>query len=93
MHNADTRADEAYARLMSDTPERREHFKMLVERLSQCYGKDAEVRAVVLIGDDETIELFCANANDMEVADMVHAGNLVMHTVTMTGAPPKGMFN
>lgn len=50
----------------------REHFRMVIELLVQCYT-DAKLSAVIVVQEDSKIVVIGANVTDWKAADMLGA--------------------
>ncbi len=87
-------AKEFLEKLESLTPERREHMRIVVKALIECYLRD-DVRALVVMSEDDNPfgELMTINCNDMEAMGMLQKVSEVMLDVTTRDAPPKEMMN
>lgn len=86
--------EETIDRLQSTTSqELREHFAHMIMMLAQCYIKDSECKAVVIVDTGASMLTFAAGADDMEMAEMIMQANETAQAITMQDAPPKEMFN
>lgn len=87
-------AKEFLDKLESLSPERREHMRIVVKSLMECYLRD-DVRAIVVVSEDENPfgELLTINCNDMEAMGLLQKVSEVMLDVTTRDAPPKEMMN
>lgn len=86
--------EETIDRLQATTSkELREHFAHLIMMLAQCYIKDADCKAVVVVDTGASMLTFAAGADQMEMADMLMQANDTVQALTMRNAPPKEMFN
>lgn len=77
--------------LMSE--EEREHFKMVVIRLAQCYGPEPDQAVLLIKSKGEMAGLITMNADDMGAASLLLEANDFFGYLNMAGAPPKGAFN
>jgi len=77
---------------MSDA--QKDHFKMLVYSLLQCYAEDRQA-AVIVLGDltDETASVVTVNCNEMDAATLLLAADDFFNYVNMREAPPKEAMN
>ena len=87
-------AAEFLEKLESLTPEKREHMRIVVKGLIECYMRD-DVRAVVVLSEDGNPygELLTINCNDMEALGMLNQIQGMMHEIVTADAPPKEMMN
>jgi hypothetical protein len=86
--------EETIDRLQSTTSqELREHFAHMIMLLAQCYIKDSECKAVVLVDTGAAMLTFAAGADEMDMASMVMQAHEAAQAITMRDAPPKEMFN
>ena len=87
-------AKEFLEKLESLTPERREHMRIVVKALIECYLRD-DVRAIVVVSEDNNPfgELLTINCNEMEALGMLSKVSEVMLDVATRDAPPKEMMN
>jgi hypothetical protein len=76
------------------SPERREHLRIVIKSLVECYLRD-DARAIVVVSEDDNPfgELLTINCNDMEALGMLQKVSEVMLDVTTRDAPPKEMMN
>ena len=77
--------------VMSD--EEREHFKMVVLQLIQCYGEDPDQAVLLVKSKGEMSGLITMNVDDMEAASLLLEANDFFGYLNMAGAPPKEAFN
>ena len=77
--------------LMSE--EEREHFKMVILRLSQCYGPEPDQAVLLIKSRGEMAGLITMNADDMEASELLLEANDFFGYLNMVGAPPKEAFN
>ena len=87
-------AKEFLEKLESLTPERREHMRIVVKALIECYLRE-DVRALVVVAEDDNPfgELLTINCNDMEALGMLNQIQGMMHEIVTADAPPKEMMN
>ena len=85
---------EFMAKLDSMSPERREHMRIVVRALVECYVRD-DVRALIVVSEDDNPfgELLTINCNDMEAMGLLQKVSEVMLNVATADAPPKEMMN
>jgi hypothetical protein len=76
------------------SPEKREHMRIVVKGLIECYLRD-DVRALVVLSEDDNPfgELMTINCNEMEALGMLQKVSEVMLDVATKDAPPKEMMN
>jgi len=82
---------EARLALMSD--EEKQHFKMVVLELIQCYGHDAKQAVILFHGSDKLGGIVTLNCNEMEAAELMLEANDFFGFLNVIGAPPKEAFN
>lgn len=71
----------------------REHFRLLISQLIECYVNDQK-HGVVIIGDESPIVAVMAiNATDMDAAELLQVADKHLHYRATEDAPPKEMFN
>lgn len=73
--------------------EEREHFKMVVMQLIQCYGPDPNQAVLIIKTGGEMAGLITMNADDMEAAELLIEATEFFGHLNMAGAPPKEAFN
>ena len=75
------------------TPDQREHFKLVISQLIECYT-DEDKHAVVLIGDKSpAMVVLSINSTEMEAASLLQAADRHLQYRVTEDAPPKEMFN
>lgn len=74
--------------------EQREHMRVLVKHLIECYLQD-DCRAVVMIGKDSetTANLLTVNCTEMEASIVVSKLGAALMDFNMADAPAKEMMN
>lgn len=74
--------------------EQREHLRVLVKKIVQCY-LDEKAHGVVVIGhdDEESATLLTINCNEMEASVTLAKLELMFAQLNMADAPPKEMLN
>lgn len=74
--------------------EQREHMRILVKKLVECY-LDEQAHAVVVVGrnDEERATLLTVNCDEMEAAVVLAKLELMFTELNMADAPPKEMMN
>jgi hypothetical protein len=82
---------EARLALMSD--EEKQHFKMVVLELIQCYGTDGKQAVILFNGSDKLGGIVTLNCNEMEAAELMLEANDFFGFLNVIGAPPKEAFN
>ena len=87
-------AKEFMDKLASMSPERREHMRIVVKALVECYTRE-DAHAVLVISEDKNPfgELLTINCNDMEALHMLQQVRELMTEVVTADAPPKEMMN
>lgn len=85
---------EFMAKLDAMSPEKREHMRIVVRGLVECYVRD-DVRAVVVVSEDNNPfgELMTINCNDMEALGILNQVQGMMTEIVTADAPPKEMMN
>jgi hypothetical protein len=73
--------------------EEREHFKMVVLQLIQCYGPEPDQAVLIIKTGGEMAGLITMNADDMEAAELLIEATEFFGHLNMAGAPPKEAFN
>lgn len=73
--------------------EEREHFKMVVLQLIQCYGPDPDQAVLIIKTGGEMAGLITMNADDMGAAELLIEATEFFGHLNMAGAPPKEAFN
>ena len=72
----------------------RNHLRELIYALVQCYEKDSKQGAVVLIGNETTLDnIASVNCDAMEAARLMQAAECFFNFINTKDAPPKEMFN
>ena len=75
------------------TADQREHFRLVLSRLIECYTEE-DKHAVVLIGDKSpAMIVLTINATEMEAAQLLQAADMHLQYRVTEDAPPKEMFN
>jgi len=82
---------EARLALMSD--EEKQHFKMVILELVQCYGPDANKAVLMVKIGDEVSGLTTLNCDEMEASEMLLEINSFFGFLNTMDAPPKEAFN
>lgn len=87
-------AKEFLDKLNTLSPEKREHMRIVVKSLMECYLRE-DMRAILVLSEDSNPfgELLTINCNDMEAMGMLQKVSEVMLDVTMADAPEQGMMN
>lgn len=74
------------------TPQR-EHFRLLISQLIECYVDDKK-HGVVIIGDESpVVAVMAVNATDMDAVELLQVADKHLHYRAVEDAPPKEMFN
>lgn len=81
-------------RVASMTDAQKDHFKMLVYALLQCYAEDTHA-AVIVLGDlsDVSASVVTVNCNEMDAATLLMAADDFFNFINMREAPPKEAMN
>jgi hypothetical protein len=81
-------------RVAAMTDAQKDHFKMLVYSLLQCYAEDKHA-AVIVLGDlsDETASVVTVNCNEMDASTLLLAADNFFNYINMREAPPKEAMN
>jgi hypothetical protein len=76
------------------SPEQREHMRILVKRIVECY-LDEKSHGVIVIGKDDEVRatLLTVNCDEMEAAVTLAKLELLFTELNMADAPPKEMMN
>lgn len=72
----------------------REHLKIIIKALIQCYQHD-DRHGLLLLGSEakETLTLIAINADEMHAANLLSAADEYIGFRVLEEAPPKEMFN
>lgn len=75
-------------------PQQREHLRILVKKLVECY-LDEKSHGVIVIGKDDEVRatLLTVNCDEMEAAVTLAKLELLFTELNMADAPPKEMMN
>ncbi len=76
------------------TPEQRDHLRLVISELVECYVND-EIHGLLLVGqtDKTPMKIMSINATDMEAASLLAMANDFINYSVMEDAPPKEQFN
>jgi hypothetical protein len=76
------------------TQEQRDHMRIVVNYLVDCYLKD-DHRAAIIVGKDNTEQamLLSINSNEMESLELLTRLQGYFTELVMSDAPPKEMMN
>ena len=76
------------------SPEQREHLRIVISQIVQCYIKD-DTHGLLIIGEDGVIPLkiMAMNTSDIEAAKLMASANDYINFIVMEDAPPKEQFN
>lgn len=81
-------------RMLALQGEERDHFAAVISMLSECYGDEKHSSAVILINTpNDMLRVTSANANELDVAEMINNAAVMMNSLVMEDAPPKELFN
>lgn len=74
--------------------QQREHMRILVKQIVECY-LDEKAHGVIVIGrdDEEKATLLTVNCDEMEAAVTLSKLELLFTELNMADAPPKEMMN
>lgn len=89
-----TNAEEVEAALQQMTFEQRDHLRMIIASLIQCYlHKDTP--GLVLLGEptNSVAQVIAVNATDMQAANLLQSVDGYLNFRLLDEAPPKGMMN
>ena len=76
------------------SPEQREHMRILVKRIVECYLDETAHGVIVISKDDETrATLLTVNCDEMDAAITLGKLELLYTELNMADAPPKEMMN
>jgi hypothetical protein len=76
------------------SPEQREHMRILVKRIVECYLDETAHGVIVISKDDETrATLLTVNCDEMEASVTRAKLELLFTELNMADAPPKEMMN
>jgi hypothetical protein len=72
----------------------RDHLKIIIKSLIQCYQRD-DRHGLLLIGSDkkETLTIIAINADEMSAANLLSAADEYINFRALEEAPPKELFN
>jgi hypothetical protein len=82
---------EARLALMSD--EEKQHFKMVILELIQCYGPDGKQAVILFHGSNKLGGIVTLNCDAMEAAELLLEANDFFGFLNTVDAPPKEAFN
>jgi hypothetical protein len=76
------------------SPQQREHLRVVVKGLIECYLHD-DYRAVLIAGRDgeDKAELMTVNCTEMEAGVLVSKLGMALMDLNTVDAPPKEMMN
>jgi predicted nucleotidyltransferase len=76
------------------TKEQREHLRLVVKKLVDCYIDDKQ-HAIVVAGSDDSdrAHLITINCNEMDASVMLAKLDVVYTELNMADVPPKEMLN
>lgn len=71
----------------------REHFRLVISQLIECYVNDNK-HGVVIIGDESPlVAVMTINASEMDAAELLQIADKHIHYRAVEDAPPKELFN
>ncbi len=87
-------AEEMETALAKMTDDQREHLRIVISELIQCYLND-DLHGLVLIGKEpfERFKIMAVNTNEMDAGNLLNAVNDHIQASVMEDAPPKELFN
>lgn len=87
-------AEEMEAALLKMDEDQREHLRVLISELVQCYITE-DLHGLVLVGKGQfkPLKIMSVNATDMEAAVLLSVANEYINYAAMQDAPPKEQFN
>ena len=76
------------------TEDQREHLRIVMSELIECYLHD-DVHGMVLIGGEpyERFKIMAVNTNEMDAATLLGAVHEYIQESVVSDAPPKELFN
>lgn len=76
------------------TEDQREHLRIVITELIQCYLDD-DLHGVVMIGKApyERFAVMAVNTNELDAVELFGAVNNYIQESVMDNAPPKELFN
>lgn len=89
----ETAEDMEHALLKMDI-DQREHLRIVISELIQCYLND-DMHGLVLIGSEpyEKFKILAVNTNEMDAAKLLSTASSYIQDSVMDDAPPKELFN
>jgi len=87
-------ADEIEVAVNKMSADQREHLRIVISELIQCYLDDS-LHGMVLIGKEpfERFKVMAVNTNEMDAVSLLGAVNEYVQESVMDDAPPKELFN
>lgn len=87
-------AEEMEAALRKMDDDQREHLRVLISEVVQCYINE-DLHGLVLVGGGQLkpLKIMSVNANEMEAAALLTVANEYINYAAMQDAPPKEQFN
>lgn len=87
-------ADDMERAVSKMTEDQREHLRIVISELIECYLHD-DVHGMVLIGKDpfERFKVMAVNTNELDAANLLGAVNEYVQESVVSDAPPKELFN
>ena len=82
------------AALEQMTPEQREHLKVVLNHVVECYLND-DTHGLLLMagGEDQYLKILAINATDMDAAGLLGSADQFLNFRLLDDAPPKEMMN
>lgn len=86
--------EEMEAALQKMDADQREHLRILISEIVQCYLNE-DLHGLVLIGKGQfkPLKIMSVNTTEMEAAALLTVANEYISYSTMQDAPPKEKFN
>jgi hypothetical protein len=86
---------ELEAHIATMTEDEKQHFKLLVCMLAQCYGEKPPLQGLVLIGssNSDLCNVVSLNCTEMEGAKLLQAATDFLGYLNTHDAPPREKFN
>lgn len=87
-------ADEMEEAVNKMSDDQREHLRIVISEIIQCYLDD-KLHGMVLIGKEpfERFKVMAVNTNEMDAVKLLNAVNEYVRESVMEDAPPKELFN
>lgn len=87
-------AHDMEAALEQMTPEQREHLKVVLNHIVECYlNDDTHGLLLTTSSEDPYLKILAINATDMEAAGLLGTADQFLNFRLLDDAPPKEMMN